>query len=180
VRLLFLDFDGVLNSLAWAERRPTKEEFAASRGISPEVYQHNVVTWAVRSIDPAAVDALNAIVDRSRARIVVSSTWRTMYALPKLEWILRECGLRHHLLGTTPCQHLAPIRERGDRRIERGEEIARWLEVLDVPVPLENIVILDDDADMAHLRPRLFQTDPLVGLLAEHVDEVVAMFEGQP
>lgn len=185
VRILFLDFDGVLNSADWMKRRPSKEEFAGEFGISPEQYDHD--HRALRSIDPDAVAALDTIVRLSGARVVVSSTWRTMYALPKLEWMLRQRGFTHVLLGTTP--DASAVRARDDRRISRGEEITKWLAVLlghdlghtpvgvaESMVNVEDIVIIDDESDMDALAPRLYQTDVDVGLRAEHVDAVVGMF----
>jgi hypothetical protein len=174
LRFLFLDVDGVLNSADWVHRRPSKEAFAAEFGVSPERYDHDHLTWALRSVDPDAVAALNEIVGRAGARVVVSSTWRTMYPLPKLERILRRRGFVHRLLGATPDGET--VRERGDRRIERGEEIAAWLEALDAAVDVRDIVIIDDDGDMAHLTQRLFQTDARIGLRADHIDAVVGMF----
>ena len=177
LRLLFLDVDGVLNSADWMRRRPSKEAFAAEHGVSPEEFRHDHMVWAMRSIDPDAVAALNQIVARAGARVVVSSTWRTMYALPKLERILRNRGFVHRLLGATP--EGEAVRDRGDRRIERGEEIAAWIDALDARVDVGDIVILDDDGDMAHLGERLFQTDARIGLRAEHVEPVVEMFRGR-
>jgi hypothetical protein len=182
MRILFLDFDGVLNSVDWAERRPSKEEFAREMGVSPERYDHDRLTWALRSVDPDAVAALNEIVNRTRARVVISSTWRTMYPLTKLEWILRRRGLEHHLIGTTPCGWdmlerggMLP-RPEGERRVTRGDEIRAWIRTLDAPVHNDDIVIVDDDSDMGELMPRLFQTDAAFGLREHHVDQVVAMF----
>lgn len=172
MRVLFLDFDGVLNSARWMHTRPTKEDFAREHNISPEVYAHDITTWALRSIDPVAVGALNEIVHRTRARVVVSSTWRTMYALPKLELMLRRRGFEHHLIGTTP--DAATVRERDDRRISRGEEIQRWLDLTEIDA--SSAVILDDDGDMDHLTPRLYQTEVEHGLCAHHVDDVVRLF----
>lgn len=173
MKLLFLDFDGVLNSGNWYKRRPSKDAFAAEHNISPEQFSHDMGTWALRAIDPDAVAALNQIVHRSRARVVVSSTWRSMWALPKLENFLRQRGFEHHLIGTT-CD-ASWVRERGDRRVSRGEEIQRWLDLTDHTA--KDAVILDDDSDMDQLTERLFQTHHDIGLIADHVDQIVRMWQ---
>lgn len=173
MRVLFLDFDGVLNSLDWIKRRPSKEAFAAEFNVSPEQYDHDHLVWGLRSIDPDSVAALNQIVHRSKARVVVSSSWRTMYALNKLEWMLRARGFEHHLVGATP--EAQWLRERGERRISRGEEIQRWMALMEIKPA--DIVIIDDDGDMDHLRPRLFQTNAQErGLCADHVDTVLKLW----
>lgn len=182
MRLLFLDFDGVLNSRSWLERRPSKEDFARQMDISPEEFNHDQLRWALRSIDPDAVAALNDIVSLSGARIVVSSTWRHMWSLPRLEWLLRQRGFGHHIYGATPDAQF--VRERGDKRICRGEEIAAWLRMFDTwdtPVPMStidprSIVIIDDESDMEPLEARLFQTHHDHGLRAADVERIVAMY----
>ncbi|HEY6827367.1 MAG TPA: HAD domain-containing protein [Gemmatimonadaceae bacterium] len=173
MRVLFLDVDGVLNSKRWLEKRPSKEAFAAEWNISPEVFAHDRDTWKLRSIDPEAVMALNAIVEDSKACVVVSSTWRTDNALPRLEMMLRRRGFKHHLLGATPISYTLDIAE--NRRVERGEEIFAWMKLAGVS-DVRDVVIIDDDSDMAHLRSRLFQTEYEHGLCAHHVDDVVRMF----
>jgi hypothetical protein len=102
-----------------------------------------------------------------------------MYALPKLEWMLRRRGFEFHLIGATPDSQF--IRERDDKRISRGEEIGAWIATLDGQVDVaSDIVIIDDDSDMDDLTPRLFQTSAEIGLRAEHVDEVVKMLDSRP
>jgi hypothetical protein len=174
MRLLFLDFDGVLNSSDWMRKRPSPADFARAMDISPEVYDHDRTRWALRSIDPDAVTVLNDIIALSGARVVVSSTWRHMWALPKLEWMLRERGFGHHLLGATPDGQF--VRDRGEERIQRGEEIAAWMRTLDPNVDPRDTVILDDDGDMHELQSRLFQTNHEHGLIAADVERIVGMY----
>lgn len=178
LQILFLDVDGVLNSTEWYRCRPSTDEWAATMNISPEMYRHDRIEWAMRSIDPAAVRALNAIVTRSSARVVVSSTWRTMYSLSQLERMLRYLGFEHHLIGATP--ESSTVRTRGhEGRIYRGDEITAWLRTMfhDSGEFAVSVVILDDDSDMGDLSPRLYQTSHDVGLRATDVDAVVDLLE---
>lgn len=172
MRVLFLDFDGVLNSKRWWDERPSKEQIADEFIYQNVGFASEQWVWALRSVDPAAVACVNAIVERSDARVCVSSSWRHMFALPKLEHLLRVRGFKHHLIGATP--DAMYVRERGEKRVERGEEIARWMELMNVQP--DDIAILDDDGDMAHLCDRLFQTQFDEGLRDYHVDGVVGMF----
>lgn len=179
MRFIFLDFDGVLNSHDWLKRRPSKIEWAAQMDISPEEFTHNHVEWALRSIDPDAVLALNRLVTMTGARVVVSSTWRTMYPLPKLNRMLRYLGFEHLLLGTTPEGMSARLPGGIVHGTRRGEEIKAWLTAMfgSWSPPDVSIVILDDDSDMAELVPRLFRTPHEVGLRDADVETIAAMFE---
>lgn len=175
-RLIFLDVDGVLNSRDWLERRPTKDEFAAEHGVSPEVYDHDRLIWSLRSVDPLAVARINRIVSACDARIVLSSSWRTMWALTRMNWILRRRGLSCDLLGATPCAwDWEGPKPDGVERWQRGHEIDAWLRLFAAP---SRIVIIDDDADMAHLSDRLVQTDPSVGITDRDVDRAIELLRG--
>jgi hypothetical protein len=174
VRFLFLDFDGVLNGRAWYEKRPTREAFAKEWNLSTEMFQLDMPRWGTRSIDPDAVARLNRLVRLSGAAVVVSSTWRTMYPLHKLQWILNERGFEHMLIGSTPSADNMPRKPDGTR-LYRGDEIVAWMEI--VGTTPDRIVILDDDSDMGALLPRLVNTDHDTGLTDTDVDRALALFE---
>lgn len=128
VKLVFLDFDGVLNSHDWWRRRPTtpRRDF-------------------LNELDPAACARLQRLCDETFAQIVISSTWRLLHKRPALVEMLRARGVTARVLGVTPSLPRGP----------RGLEIADWLERT-APVrvgDVSGIVILDDDSDMAHLAP---------------------------
>lgn len=99
VRVLFLDFDGVMNSVEWAIR--TKQ-----RGV-----------WG---IDPDTVPHLQRIVDETNCVIVVSSTWRIGTLLSEIRGRLIDAGMRHPV----PIVDRTPIL----RDKDRGDEVAQWLD----------------------------------------------------
>jgi hypothetical protein len=140
-KILFLDFDDVLNTAA-----------TLARG---ELFES------------ANIDALNAVVDRTGAAIVVTSMWRIGASVDELEEILVQAGVhaRGRVVGVTPC--LAEL--------TRGAEISAWLQQASVQVA--NYVILDDRSDMEALQERLVQTDPQFGLVYSQVDEIVARLQ---
>jgi hypothetical protein len=82
MKLLFLDFDGVLNS----------EPF------------YRVKASGVLPLDPAAVALLNELVRRARARVVVSSSWRLgrRVTVASLRRTLEEVGFSGRVVGKTP------------------------------------------------------------------------------
>ena len=166
-RVVFLDFDGVLNSLAYIKAR--------GRASVPGDPAH--------SIDPAAIAYLNEIVQRSGAVVVISSSWREMMPLDGLRQLLARRGFVGMIVGKTPSlssmpripsaagKLIAPP-EGVDIAFERGHEIQAWI---DVHGPVESFVILDDHNDMVHLMSRLVQTHYDDGLQARHIPRALSL-----
>ena len=59
-KYIFLDIDGVLNSMDW--------------------FEQNKYTKGYTEINPGKVKLLKEIVDRTDAKIILSSTWRSLAA----------------------------------------------------------------------------------------------------
>lgn len=154
MRVIFLDFDGVLNSIMWAEART-----AENRG---NLY----------GLDHEAVQRLARLVDAVGAKIVVSSTWRKNRTVERLIELLKDAGYP----GDPPVIGKTPVLWRNEKgeRLERGHEIQQWL---DENPGVESFVILDDDSDMAHLKDRLVRTGNCCGLRDFHFDDVERKFK---
>ncbi len=99
-KILFLDFDGVLNSRDYIQ------------SISS--------TWTTEQLDPKAVELLNQIVLQTSCKVVVSSTWRILKTKEQLIQILKSYGFVGDVIGVTP-QLYVPLNE-------RGHEIQLWLD----------------------------------------------------
>lgn len=143
MKLIFLDFDGVLNSLPFLASEPGRMD----------------------RLDPAAVVRLNAIVARSGAKVVISSTWRLKRSLDELRARLSEVGFIGEIIDRTP-----ELRERGLLYIPlatRSQEILMFIEGL--ASPPESFVALDD-ADLDDIAQNHVKTDFAMGLLDEHVE----------
>lgn len=171
--LLFLDFDGVLNS-----QQSTKMHWRKNGKKTIFVNED--------CFCPISCSNLLHIVEQvPELRIVVSSSWRLMHDLSELKSILKNtCGIEEHLiLGTTP-----RLRRPDGRSSQRGEEIQAWLDTnTKVPegsplLPLwsvQDFVIVDDDSDMAHLRDTNFlQTDYMLGLTLHDANRIIKRFKG--
>lgn len=154
-KVVFLDFDGVLNSTAFI-----KEIGDA---------------WTADQIDPSAVVHLNTIIVATKADVVISSTWRLLHPFAKLKSILLDAGFKGRVVGMTPNLSHKPIQSQIYRSVERGHEIAAWLHEQDTKP--KSIAIIDDDDDMAHLKPCLVQTDFNDGLLEKHVPSVLELLD---
>jgi len=139
-KIVFLDFDGVLNSEQSTQHLGTRYRFASS-----------------------SVAALNEVLQKSEAHIVITSTWREHWTLrDNAESLERDGVLPGRVIGKTPTL------ER-----ERGIEIDTWLK--SAPYPVASFVILDDRDDMAMHRERLVKVDPEVGLNQSHALRAIAL-----
>lgn len=145
MKVVFLDFDGVLNCST------TPKEC---------------------SLDREFVERLNLLLEVSGAVVVLTTTWRLTTFADPLAGVtvcrnaLDETGFRGEVIGLTP--HLA---KQGVPSIHRGLEIQAWLDAQ--PEKPESFVILDDDSDMAHLIPYLVKTTMKEGLQDVHVKQAL-------
>lgn len=152
MKVVFLDIDGVLNSLAFQRSRPRVDSLA----------ELTFEQRAARAFDPAAVELLGELLESTGASLVLSSTWRLAYGSPFVEQLLAASGLPVRFVGATPAS--PPC---------RGTEIAMWLhEHADA---VESVAILDDDDDTQALTPWLVLTTFELGLQREHVELAAAL-----
>lgn len=159
MKVIFLDFDGVLNSVRFHTAR---YEAGLAR-----------CTVAEPCLDPAAIRVLNAIVERTEAVVVVTSTWRIGEPRVKLSDWLRAAGFEGCVLGQT-CRILGA---------KRGAEIQDWLDFEKKHPhsrlgPVTHYVILDDDTDMEHLYDKLVHIDDLEGLTDAYLPAILKHLEG--
>lgn len=165
MNIIFLDIDGVLNSGEYMYRRRLQG-----------------TTRANRAIDPDCVNVLNAIVQHTKAHIVVSSSWRIGRTVLQLQRMLYSGGVVGNVLGVTPM----PGRFEGwhgGMGYARGDEIQAWINANMDALQLKHILILDDDSDMKHLMPWLVKTRWDEGGLQEHhlplaLDVMASSFPG--
>ena len=153
MNIVFLDIDGVLNSLDWRKRR------------GPRTYDAYHLDYWRHNIDPEAVVRLNSLLDATAARLVVSSSWRTMLTTQELQYTLTQRGFRFEIAGATPeiCN--------GSRWQEIRSHLLRW--------PLcPEYVILDDDPLPDAPQRYLVQTDYSVGLTDVDVYRAIEILQG--
>lgn len=144
-KIIFLDVDGVLINRKVLMEKHTLAKLAALAGSSERFYDR---------ADLDCVALINTLLEETGAKIVVSSCWRIGRTVEELQTLFTNWGI-------TPGAVI-------DRTINdwdwvRGQEIQEWL---DRHPDVTQFVIIDDDADMAHLLPRLVQTEFEPGLTA--------------
>lgn len=113
--------------------------------------------------DPWCIFWLNDLIKKTEAKIVVSSMWRTGRTVEELRALLKKWGVKAEVIDRTPFLSGSTV---------RGAEIAHWLNSRS---DVESFVILDDDADMAELMPRLVRTDVHHGMDGDDAKKAVEM-----
>jgi hypothetical protein len=160
--ILFLDIDGVLNSHDWFRRRVN------FRG--PPSLLEKAGAKFEKDIDPRALFLLDAVLAETKAKVVISSTWRKLYSLEEIQAGFSSLGFVGEIIDVTP-----------ETSSIRGEEIQEWLNdalSFNPPLIVERFAIVDDDSDMAHLRSRLVQTSFNFGLTWRHAADLIEMLGG--
>ncbi len=99
MRIVFLDFDGVLNA------------------IDDDAPPRDAPLWTAAWLEPHLVARLNAIVHATGAHVVVSASWRVHRTCAALAAMLADRGFTGRVIDVTP-QLAVPGRAR---------EIAAWL-----------------------------------------------------
>ena len=158
MKILFLDIDGVLNDSAWMTTLKKGDEANRVYGSGDE--------WWIDMLEPRAMLLLNDLLERTGAKVVVSSTWRLRHTPEALQKLMEVRGFTGEVIGRTPRISLG-----------RGIEIRQWLK--EHP-EVESFAIVDDDSDMEPHMDRLVQTSwfgqpgprGAGGLRPEHVDRL--------
>lgn len=143
MKVLFLDIDGVLNSDTFYINRPKETK---------------QLPYPLSEFDPACVERLNRIFSETKARLVISSSWRHSAFIGK---VLEKVGIKTKMWDITPYGMGKP----------RGYEIKKFLhEHHDI----ENYVILDDVANMLPEQQSHFvQTRFYYGLTDEDAEKAI-------
>lgn len=161
MKVLFLDFDGVLNSEASFRMEIRRK--------------NNNVSNTLSSV---ACSNLQFILEQAKdVKLVISSTWRKLHTMVELQNILNSYGVEAaRVIGKTP------LTMSGDR----SHEIKLWLEE---NTNVTQYVILDDDYsaasalncedDKTDKRGHFFETTCEDGLLFKQAQQIAKIFRGE-
>jgi hypothetical protein len=163
MKLIFLDFDGVINSTKWMHSDQFKQE---TKDLSDADLYLIKVQYL---IDPNSIQLINELVDRSKAEVVVSSTWRHKFSIDELNSILKSRGSTFNIIDKTPRRYS----NRFSQTIARGIEIQAYLDSL--PHSPDSIVILDDIDNMLHLSKYLILTYDETGITTQNIESALKM-----
>lgn len=158
MNIIFLDIDGVLNSV---DSAVAYHALHALHALHPKNYFED------ETLDMISVGLLKALCDETDAKIVISSVWR-MGRTPKdfIEIFDRYDWQNTPVICTTPILGT-----------KRGYEIQEWL---DSHPEVTNYVILDDDSDMLDSQLQNFvHVSNVNGFRSKHYCKCLRIF-GQP
>jgi RNase P/RNase MRP subunit p29 len=183
-KVLFLDFDGVLNTNGFlkAVHAKAKEQ---GRKLLP-----------IDDIDPSKVIILNRIVKETSACIVLSTSWRELFGAADTADFLFNSGFEGRVIGSTP-NHI-DITRKMSMVTPRWLEIHHW--ILANKDKVSKFAIIDDlssaggiDANLnfgrgldividkqivSQIQSSFFQTDEEIGLTDELADKIIQILEG--
>ncbi len=146
-KILFVDFDGVLNN-------------AAMWFYSPSFGMDNQADYLSKTLTPK----LNPIIEATDCYIVISSSWRMQYSLDEIKQFLTINGFKYSnkIIGITP----------KDRYGKREFEISEWLISYK---NFSNYAILDDVAfNIETVHPNKFvKVNSDYGLTDENVIKII-------
>lgn len=155
MKVIFLDIDGVLNSLdnMYAMTVLYKKGVGKSRDEFGHLFDERCVRW------------LKYIIERTAAKIVISSTWRSS-GLTKMQTMWQARELPGEVISCTPTyvdEYIINLHACTNNEADRGYEIAQWIH--EHEQELEQYCIIDDDSDMLGVQlPYFVKTDSQIGL----------------
>lgn len=162
MKVIFLDYDGVVNNLVFIRPNgePTFNYYDRKSLFKPfKIFGKYFFLRDRKVNDKQAIGWLNLICKKFNAKVVVTSTWRTRKDYDKC---LYRAGFKGEVIGRTDWLSITK---------GRGLEIQKWLDD-HKDLKIEDFIILDDDADMCHLMDHLIQTNSYDGLKGSHYAEI--------
>ena len=166
MRVIFLDIDGVVNTLIL-----TKENLPYN-GCKKynDVYCYFADIYDKRVSNEQAIMWLNIIYQECKIDgIIITSTWRLLD--DENATLISEC-----LYNTGLNKNIKILGKTGvDKNRHRGTEIDQYLE--EHP-EIKEFIIIDDDSDMEPFMDRLVQTDIYAGINARSFQKAKRLFKG--
>ena len=155
-KLLFLDIDGVLVTKS-SMRKAVRE-----MGDSFDIREHEHLFFDVK-----LVGNLNIILDKTNAKIVISSAWRVGRSLRSIKDLFKRLEVRGSIIGATDIKGKF-----------RGQEIQRFLDGRD---GLETMFVIIDD-NVSGIRSFfpdnvIVETDWSEGLTEQKAEEAIQKLE---
>ena len=166
MKIIFLDIDGVLNSQIAYENGFCKYNDDYGQDFYPE-----------------SAKLLNKLIDETKAKIVISSTWRCN-GLETMQNMWKDRNMSGEVISITPSlgftyKKIIVDDKIVDLHLNRGIEINTWLSAYGFEITswdkqiqknyvnnsgIENFIIIDDDYDMLYQQKNHFiHVDPYEG-----------------
>jgi hypothetical protein len=146
-KIIFLDIDGVLNSVKSAK---TYHKKYGGNGYGGFFNKDDTPTLRNVLWDKRCVRFLGKIIEETSAKVVLSSTWRKSFEVPVFQAMFKLYGLTSlDIIGKTPS-------------LENGIRVEEIQQYIDEAL-VKTYLILDDDCDMIESqKPFFVNTDSTV------------------
>ncbi|MCA9748130.1 MAG: hypothetical protein KC414_03435 [Romboutsia sp.] len=171
MKVIFLDIDGVLNHELWFKRSGERPKSESRKDFDLEM------------IDPQSVNHLNTIIEKTGAKVVISSLQRKHFILSGrkvdsveyLQELLDEKGFIGEIIGKTNYIFYDKINKL-EYTIPRGYRVKDWFNrnkyMLEIEEPFVKYVIVDSDILDWGIE-NYFRTDPYCGITANVAYRIV-------
>ena len=177
MKIIFLDIDGVLNHHTFFKKRYNEKRHEKTiKKENGKLTKKSKVDFYGEMIDPESVEILNELIEETKAKIVISSTWRIGKDIETLQMILDKHGFIGEIIDKTP---------RGCGCYKRGNEIYEWIRANDkmlgaASYEFKSYIILDDDSDMLlWQRENFINIDQHVGITPTNVYKSKRILNGE-
>lgn len=162
-KVLFLDFDGVLNTGKYQNQLKNNGQKMADE-------------FGLCLFDPEAVENLKTILEAvPETLIVITSSWKDAYGPNAVRRMWKERGMPGKIHSMTRvCMDFFPDLESGEMPPIKGPEVKQWLEEHDMKGC--KYVILDDVQDfLPEQKSHIALIDPNIGISKEDADNAVSL-----
>jgi len=173
MKIIFLDMDGVMNSVQSAM---FYNDFKGESSGWFKIYMPDETKdfnsyWS--EICPMAISNMYQLLkNHPDIRFVISSTWRKGRSVEWFNKLFKHIGMISEdlVIDKTPVMS----------GYDRGDEIKYWLDNDGKDLDIENFAILDDDSDMSVFlgTHHFIETDSRVGFSYRKMEEVDKLFAG--
>jgi hypothetical protein len=150
LKIIFLDFDGVLNDDPKLNALKHEQEFKLEH-LSKHIHEDKI-------------SLVNKITEETGAKVIVSSSWRLLADLKTLKSLLKDKGLEAEVIDTTA--------KGGKEHDDRWKHIEQKIKEYNPT----SYVILDDDhisTDKDFKNPNFVKTKDKLGITENNVDRAI-------
>lgn len=165
-KVLFLDFDGVLNDNAWfetEERKNLEREYRRRDKALPTTESEIAMKLGMADIRPQYAARVREIVAKTGCEVIVCSAWRYTFTAEQI-WSLLQCqGI--------PCNGVVAQTRRRKLSDHRDHRVPDIKAVVSTFVGKTNWCVLDDSVDASEVDGRA--VTPVDGVTPDNVEEVV-------
>jgi hypothetical protein len=156
MKIIFLDIDGVLNN-----------EVHYIKQLKAEIKQY----WGPDGLDEDNIKVLNAIIEKTGAKVVLSSSWRLHFKLDEIESFLKEKGFKYTIFAKTTSYIGVGC--------SRGDEIKLWVNEWNQDIEyvkdndaVTHFVAFDDIDDMEVIKENFVLIDDDLGLTEDYLPKI--------